>query len=88
MKVTQSVRLFVIPWTIMSMELSRPEYWSGSPFPSAVDLPNPGIELEFPSLQVDSLQAELLGKPLWKEGTSKSSNSAILLINILYSFFP
>ena len=37
------VRLFVIPWTIQSMEFSRPEYWSGYPFPSPVDLPNPGI---------------------------------------------
>ena len=27
-------RLFVTPWTIQSMELSRPEYWSGQPFPS------------------------------------------------------
>ena len=41
------------------------EYWSGYPIPSPVDLPNPGIEPEFPALQVDSLPTELLGKP-WK----------------------
>ena len=28
-KVTQSCRLFMTPWTIQSMEFSRPEYWSG-----------------------------------------------------------
>ena len=52
------------PWTIKSIEFSRPEYWSGQLFPSPVDLPNPGIELEFPALQVDSLPAELPGKPI------------------------
>ena len=34
----------VIPWTIQSMEFSRPEFWSGLPFPSPADLPNPWIE--------------------------------------------
>ena len=37
------------------MEFSRPEYWSGLPFPSSGDLPNPGIEPRSPALQVDSL---------------------------------
>ena len=46
------------------MEFSSPEYWSGKPFPSPGDLPNPGIKLGSPALQVDSLPAELLGKPL------------------------
>ena len=36
------VRLFVTPWTLQCMEFSRPEYWSGEPFPSPADLPNPG----------------------------------------------
>ena len=51
------------PWTIQSIEFSRPEYWSGSPFPSPGDLPNPGIEPRPPALQVDSLPAEPQGKP-------------------------
>ena len=44
------VRLFVTPWTVAchaprrSMGFSRQEYWSGLPFPSSEDLPNPGIE--------------------------------------------
>ena len=45
------------------MEFSRPEYWSGSPFPSPGDLPNPGIEPKSPALQVDSSPAEPPGKP-------------------------
>ena len=40
------------------MEFSRPKYWSGYPFPSLGDLPNPGIELRSPTLQADSLPAE------------------------------
>ena len=30
------------PWTIQSMEFSRPEHWSGYPFPYPGNLPNPG----------------------------------------------
>ena len=41
---------FVTPWTValqapLSMEFSRQEYWSGFPFPSPGDLPDPGTEL-------------------------------------------
>ena len=49
------VQLFAIPWTIQSMEFSRPEYWSGQPIPSPGDLPNPGIKPGSPALQADSL---------------------------------
>ena len=49
------VWLFVTPWTIQSMEFSRPEYWSGYPSPSPGDLPNPGMNLALPTLQADSL---------------------------------
>ena len=46
-----------------SMEFSRPEYWSGYPFPSPRDLPNTGIEPRSPALQVDSLPVEPPGRP-------------------------
>ena len=46
------------------MEFSRPEYWSGLPFPSPGYLPNPGIEPRSPSLQADSLPAEPQGKAM------------------------
>ena len=66
------VPLFVTPWTVghqapLSMELSRREYWSGSPFPSPGDLPEPGIKHGFPALQTDSLPTESPEKPLWVE---------------------
>ena len=58
------VQLFAAPWTIWSMEFSRPEYWSEQPFPFPGHLPNPGIEARSPVLQVDSLPGELPGKPM------------------------
>ena len=51
------------PWTIQSMEFSRPEYQSGYPFPSPGDLPNLGIKPRFPTLQADSLPADPQEKP-------------------------
>ena len=45
------------------MEFSRPEYWSGQPFPSPGDLPNPGIKPGSPELRMDSLPAEPQEKP-------------------------
>ena len=57
------VRLFVTPWTIQSMEFSRPECWSGQPFPISEDLLNPGIESTSPTLWADSLPAEPQRKP-------------------------
>ena len=45
------------------MEFSRPEYWSGEPFPFSGDLPNPGIEPRSAALQAGSLPAEPQGKP-------------------------
>ena len=44
------------------MEFFRQGYWSRLPFPSPGDLPNPGIELRSPSLEVDALPFEPLGK--------------------------
>ena len=62
------VRLFATPGTIAyqappSMGFSRQECWSGLPFPSPGDLPNPGIEPRSPTLQVDSLSSEPPAKP-------------------------
>ena len=46
----------------LSMGFSRQEYWSGLPFLSPGDLPDPGIESRSPALQADSLPPE----PPWK----------------------
>ena len=61
------VWLFAAPWTVaykapLSMEFSRQGYWSGLPFPSPGDLPNPGIEPGSPTLQADALTSEPPGK--------------------------
>ena len=45
-----------------SVGFSRQEYWSGLPFPSPGDLPNPGIEPGSPALQADTLPSEPPGK--------------------------
>ena len=62
------VQLFATPWTVAhqaspSMGFSRQEYWSGLPFPSPGDLPDPGIELRSPALEADALTSEPPGKP-------------------------
>ena len=67
MKLLSRVRLFATPWTVaykapLSMEFSRQEYWSGLPFLSPGDFPNPGIELRAPTLQADALPSEPPGK--------------------------
>ena len=62
------VRLFATPWTAAhqappSIGFSRQEYWSGLPFPSPGDLPDPGIEPRSPALQADALTLSYKGSP-------------------------
>ena len=64
------VQLFATPWTVAhqappSMGFSRQEYWSGLPFPSPGDLPDPGIEPGSPAFQADALTSEPPGKPFF-----------------------
>ena len=61
------VRLFATPLTVAyqaspSMGFSRQEYWSGLPFPSPGDLPDPEIEPGSPALEADALTSEPPGK--------------------------
>ena len=56
-----------MPWIVawqapLSMRFCRQEYWSGLPFPSPGDRPDPGIEPRSPALQADSLPTEAQGK--------------------------
>ena len=72
------------PWTAahqapLSMRFSRQEYWSGLPFPSPGDLPNPGIEPGSPALQADSLLTELQGKSMYDD---LNDVSVVDMINI------
>ena len=69
MKSLSHVQLFATPWAVAhqappSMGFSRQEYWSGLPFPSPGDLPDPGIEPRYPALQTEVLTSEPPGKPL------------------------
>ena len=66
-KLFSRMQLLETPWTIahqapLSMELSRQKHWSGLPFPSPGDFPDPGIEPWSPALQADSLPFEPPGK--------------------------
>ena len=66
--VTKSCPTLVTPWTVahqvsLSMEFPRQEYWSGLPFPSTGDLPDPGIEPASPALAGGFFTTESLGKP-------------------------
>ena len=68
-KLLSPVRLFAILWTViyqasLSMRFSRQQYWSGLPFPSPGDLPDPGIEPSSPALQADALSSEPPGSLL------------------------
>ena len=60
MKSLSRVQLFATPWTVayqasLSMGFSRQEYWSGLPFLSPRDLPDPGIKPGSPALEADAL---------------------------------
>ena len=62
-EVAQSCPTLCNPWTVAhqaspSMGFSRQEYWSGLPFPSPGDLPDPEIELGSPALEADALTSE------------------------------
>ena len=57
-------------WTVacqasLSVGFSRQEYWSGLPFPSPEELPDPGIKPWSPASQADSLPFELQGSPYY-----------------------
>jgi len=59
---------FATPWTITcqappSMGFPRQKYWSGLPFSSPEDLPDPGIKPMSPALQINSLPLSYLGSP-------------------------
>ena len=67
----------VTPWTVAhqappSMGFSRQEYWSGLPFPSPGDLPDPGTEPRFSALQADALTSEPPGKTTVKKALTSN----------------
>ena len=80
MLVAHSCPNFVTPRTVarqapLSMGFFRKEYWSGLPFPSPGNLPDPGIGPGFPALQVDSLPSESVLKVEFLKSTQTSFHS-------------
>ena len=95
--VTRSCPTLAIPWTVprqasLSMGFSRQEYWSGLPFPSPGDLPNPGIELSSlasPALAGRLFTTEPLGKPFWPRVLEKRPLMPGIFIKLVFGiFFP
>ena len=94
------VRLFVTLWTVVhqappSMGFSKQEYWSGLPFPSPGDLPDPGIKPRSPAMQAGALTSEPPGKPRSFKGAFKvvillllfcGGNSGSRFLSFLISF--
>ena len=86
-KLLSRVRPFATPWTVayqapLSVEFSRQEYWSGLPFPSPGDLPDPGIEAGPPTLQAEALPSEPPRKPInWVFLPHSVLNSAAVGVN-------
>ena len=88
MKSLSRVQLFATPWTVAyeappSMEFSMQEYWSGLPFPSSGNLPDPGIQPGSPALQADALPSEPPGKPQ-KEGDIRKTDISFRNVNVSY----
>ena len=76
-----------IPWTVarqapLSMGFSKQENWSGLPFHSPDDLPDPGTEPRSSALQAGSLPSEPSGKPFQSEASQKEKNKYCALMHI------
>ena len=80
------VQLLATPWPVAyqappSMGFSRQEYWSGLPFPSPGDLPDPGIKPGPPAFQADALTSEAPGTNrmelwTWMNSTCNTMNDS------------
>ena len=71
------------PWTSarqapLSMRFCRQGYWSGLPFPSPWDPPNPGIKPRSPALHADSFLTELPGKPSFEYKLPKDRDFVLI----------
>ena len=65
-----------------SMGFSRQEYWSGLPFSSPGDLPDPGIEPRSPALQADALTPEPPGKPVESQKKKEKSRKTSIFASL------
>ena len=70
------------PWTVacqapLNLGFPRQEYWSGLPFPSPGDLPDPGIKPASPAMADGFFTTELSGKPKEAGRASKSASQTL-----------
>ena len=93
--VAKSCLTLATPWTVacqapLSMGFSRQEYWSGLPFPSPRDLPDPGIKPRSSALQAGSLPSEPSEKPMTNLDSILKSKDITLLtkVHILKAIVP
>ena len=91
--VSQSCPALCDSWTVahqvpLSMEFSKQEYWSGLPFPSLGDLPDPRIELRSPALEEDSLPSEPPGKSYMYVTLQFAKNCNLLHLTFVTNLWP
>ena len=87
--VTKSCPTLATPWTVahqapLSVGFSRQESWSGLPFPTPGDLPNPGIERASPTLAGQLFTPEPPGKPTVNGVSGKKTDTDTLTYNDLH----
>ena len=77
------------PGLLCPWGFSRQEYWSGFPCPPPEDLPNLGVELRSPALQVDSSPTEPPGKPipLYRYSIFCLSNHQLMGMRVVFTFW-
>ena len=90
--VGKSCPTLVTTWAVacqalLSIGFPRQEYWSGLPFPSPEDLPNPEIEPRSPALQADSLPTDLQGNSIQSMGLDNSIIISICYYDIIQIFY-
>ena len=90
-KLLSRVWLFATLWTVAyqatpSVGFSRQAYWSGLPFPSPGDLPNPGIEPRSPTLQAHALPSEPPGKTGSVIGCKSAGTRFLILVFFVVHF--
>ena len=73
-------------YSLLSMDFSRQDCWSGLSYPSPKDLPHPGIKPRSPALQTDSLPSEPPGSPTNDPGVPIKSIPWIRKSDLLIKF--
>ena len=87
------VQVFATAWTVacqapLSMEFPKQEFWTGWPFPSPGDLPNPGIEPTSPAFAGKFFTPKPLGKPYVQLYRCRHKSMCVCLCVCVCTYFP